>query len=76
MELKGPRLFSNEDYAELKSDLNGAFDVPMDVYVRSELESVLGPEGEVSLPDLLDDYRKRNREAYPEETRRLIEETR
>ena len=76
IELKGPRLFTKDDYMGLASDLETALDSPVQIYVRSELESVLGPEGEFSLPDLLDDYRRRNAEAFPEETRRLIEEAR
>ncbi|MEA3413535.1 MAG: TIGR00341 family protein [Pseudomonadota bacterium] len=76
IELKGPSLFSDNDYAQLKGDLKEVFDFPLEIYVRSELETVLGPEGKVSLPDLLDDYRRRNRDAYREETRRLIEEAR
>jgi len=76
IELKGPTLFSNTDYAQLTSDLDDEFEFPVEIYVRSELETVLGPGGEVSFPDLLDDYRRRNRDAYREDTRRLIEEAR
>ena len=76
LEVTGPRLFSKEDYAALKASIDAALDFPVTLYVRSEPESVLGVDGEQSLPRLLEEYQRRNQEAFQEERRRLIEEAR
>jgi hypothetical protein len=39
---------------------------------RSHLDTVIGPGGHISFPDLLDDFRRRNRAAYGDEIKRSI----
>jgi uncharacterized hydrophobic protein (TIGR00271 family) len=76
LEVRGVVLFGSEERNALKGELASAFDVPVEVYVRSQLDTVIGPGGNISFPDLLDDFRRRNRAAYGDEIKRSIIESR
>lgn len=72
LEVKGPTLFSHEDLQALQRDLADAMDVPVEIYVRSVPEAVVGPQGYTSFEDLLSHYLERNQATYPDEMRKLI----
>ncbi|MEH6584517.1 MAG: DUF389 domain-containing protein [Halioglobus sp.] len=76
LEVYGGRLFGTEDWAAFNEALKRNFDAPIDTYVRSQLETVVGPEGEGQLDELLEDFRLRNERTYKEEMDRLINQGR
>ena len=76
LEVKGPTLFTRDDLHALRRDLAEVVDVSVEIYVRSELEAVVGPQGYTSFEELLNHYLERNRTAYPDEMRQLILEGR
>ena len=76
LEVKGPTLFSHEDLHALLRDLADAIDVPVEIYVRSVPEAVVGSQGYTSFEELLSHYLERNQTAYPDEMRQLILEGR
>ena len=76
LEVRGAELFDSEEREALKRELASAFDFPVEVYVRSQLDTVVGPGGRIAFPELLDDFRRRNRAAYGDEIKRSIIESR
>lgn len=72
LEIKGPSLFTKEDLDIVRQDMVNHFGVDMEVFVRSEIETVVGPKEYVSFVQLLDDFRQRNRSAYGSEIRQAI----
>ena len=76
LEVRGTELFDGEEREAIKRELASAFDEPVEVYVRTQLDTVIGPRGNISFPDLLDDFRQRNRAAYGDEIKRSIIESR
>jgi len=72
LEVKGPKLFTNEDLNALKLKLAEIVDVSLKLYVRTEPEAVIGPLGNTTMERLLEDHWKRNQAAYPDEVRQLI----
>lgn len=74
LEVYGVRLFGTEDWDALNRALDRNFDVPAQIYVRSQIETVIGPDGATPLGELLDDFRLRNEEAYKNEFDQLIKQ--
>ncbi|MEA3301960.1 MAG: DUF389 domain-containing protein [Pseudomonadota bacterium] len=76
LEVRGTELFDSEQRQAIKQELANEFEVSVEVYVRSQLDTVVGPGGHIAFPDLLDDFRRRNRAAYGDEIKRSIIEAR
>ena len=77
LEVRAAVLFDSEQRQAIKRELANEFAVPVEVYVRSQLDTVVGPPGgHIAFPDLLDDFRRRNRAAYGDEIKRSIIEAR
>jgi hypothetical protein len=76
LEVRGAKLFDSEQREAIKQELASAFDAPVEVYVRSQLDTVVGPGGHIAFPDLLDDFRRRNRAVYGDAIKRSIIEAR
>jgi uncharacterized hydrophobic protein (TIGR00271 family) len=72
LETRAGRLLNEQQRLSLNRELERYFDIPLQLYVRSRLDTVLGPEGERALPELLMEYRDRNRETYGEQIRDTI----
>lgn len=75
LEVTGPMLFTSDNLASLKGDLLDALDLPLELYVRSVPEAVVGPQGYTSMEELLSGLERRNRTAYPKEYEKLIRES-
>jgi hypothetical protein len=73
-EVAGSRLFTLQDQQVLKAKLADNLEVPITLFVRSVPEVVIGDEGQLVFGQLLEEYQRRNRAAYEDETRRLIDE--
>jgi uncharacterized hydrophobic protein (TIGR00271 family) len=76
LEIYGRDLLGFEQRQELKERLLLDFDVPLELYVRSELEAVVGPDGNVPLPELLDTFRERNEAEYQDQLLSVIKKAR
>ena len=63
-ELLGPTHFNMQQRASLESALEAELGVPVHLFVRTQLESVIGPQGYIGFSELLENYRALNREAY------------
>ena len=73
--MRGAELFDSDEREVIKQELASAFDVFVEVYARTQLDTVVGPGGHTSFPELLDDFRRRNRAAYRDEIKRSIVES-
>lgn len=76
LELRGPKLFTDTQRRELQAELDEAVSAPVAVYVRSQIDTVLTPEGDQSFPEVLDEFRRRNRETYGMAFENVLENTR
>jgi uncharacterized hydrophobic protein (TIGR00271 family) len=76
LELRGPKLFTDTQRRELQAELDEAVSAPVAVYVRSQIDTVLTPEGDQSFPEVLDEFRRRNRETYGMSFENVLENTR
>ena len=76
LEVRAAVLFDSQQRQAIKRELANEFAVPVEVYVRSQLDTVVGPGGHIAFPELLDDFRRRNRSAYGDEIKRSIIEAR
>ena len=71
-EVKGPNLFTDQDLAAIRQDMDRNFNREIEIYVRSEIETVVGPNKYESFTQLLDDFRQRNRDEYGVQIRESI----
>ena len=71
-EVKGPNLFTDENLAILKQDMSKHFNREIEIYVRSEIEAVVGPNDYESFTQLLDEFRQRNRDEYGVQIRESV----
>ena len=71
-EVKGPNLFTDENLAILKQDMSKHFNREIEIYVRSEIEAVVGPNNYESFTQLLDEFRQRNRDEYGVQIRESV----
>lgn len=71
-EVKGPNLFIDQDRAAIRQDIDRHFNREIEVYVRSEIETVVGPKDYESFTQLLDDFRQRNRNEYGVQIRESV----
>ena len=71
-EVKGPVLVTDKDLKALQQGIAGQFDIDTKVYVRSEIETVVGPGDYASFAELLNDFRARNRAEYGAEIRQSV----
>ena len=71
-EVKGAALFTDQDLKALQQDIASEFDTDIEVYVRSEIETIVGPDNYESFAHLLNDFRARNRAAYRAEIRQSL----
>jgi uncharacterized hydrophobic protein (TIGR00271 family) len=76
LEIYGQHLLGSEQRQELKERLFLDFDVPLELYVRSEIEAVVGPDGNMPLTELLDTFRERNETEYQDQLLPVIKRAR
>jgi uncharacterized hydrophobic protein (TIGR00271 family) len=76
LEIYGQNLLGSAQRQELKERLLVDFDVPLELYVRSEIEAVMGPDGNVPLPELLDTFREQNEIEYQDQLLPVIKSAR
>ena len=76
LEVKGAALFSASELSMLQREVSSHFDEEIKLYVRSELETVVGPEGATSFHKLLDEFREKNRAEYGSEIRQSVIDSR
>lgn len=76
LELRGPKLFTDAQRRELQSGLDEAVSLPVAIYVRSQIDTVLTPEGDKFFPEVLDEFRRRNRETYGMAFENVLQNTR
>jgi uncharacterized hydrophobic protein (TIGR00271 family) len=67
LEVTSPTLFSEEELKIVNEHLSQATEIPFEINVRSVPEIVLGPQGQTSLPQILDSFIERNRAAYEDQ---------
>lgn len=65
-------MFTDQDLAAIQQDLDKQFDIAIEFYVRSEIETVVGSKDYVSFSHLLDDFRQRNRSEYGTQIRQSV----
>jgi len=73
LELAGPKLFSRDEFDQLRKKLTETVKVPVEIYVRSSPEVVLTKSGYTSFNKLQEKFLKEAESIYKDELTNLIE---